>query len=54
MKVNYENYRQVIGSYLLNDWKPLVDLMPKIEKVEKYGDDTEATKLLERGIILFG
>ena len=51
MKINDENYRQVIGSNLLDDWKPLLDLIPEIEKVKKFGDDTEATKLLEKGII---
>ena len=45
------NYIEKINSYTQQDWKPLLDLIPKIEKVEKFGDDTEATKLLEKGII---
>ena len=46
-----DNYRERIISYSKQDWKPLLDLIPEIEKVEKFGDDTEATKLLEKGII---
>lgn len=46
-----ENYIESINSYSKLDWKPLLDLITKIEKVEKFGDDSEAMKLLERGII---
>ncbi len=46
-----ENYVERINSYTKQQWKPLLDLIPKIEKVEKFGDDTEAMKLLEKGII---
>jgi hypothetical protein len=46
-----ENYIERINSYTKHQWKPLLDLIPKIEKVEKFGDDTEAMKLLEKGII---
>ncbi len=45
------NYIEKIKSYSKNDWLPLLDLIPKIEKVEKFGDDTEAMKLLEQGIL---
>ena len=46
-----DNYIKKINSYTQQDWKPLLDLIPEIEKIEKFGDDTEATKLLEKGII---
>ncbi len=46
-----ENYIERINSYSERDWKPLIDLIPEIEKVDKFGDDTEAMKLLEKGII---
>ncbi len=46
-----DNYIEKINSYTEEEWKPLLDLIPKIEKVEKFGDDTEAMKLLEKGII---
>jgi len=46
-----DDYIEKINSYSEQDWKPLLDLIPKIEKVEKFGDDTEAMKLLEQGII---
>jgi len=45
------NYIEKIKSYSKNDWLPLLDLILKIEKVEKFGDDTEAMKLLEQGIL---
>ena len=46
-----DNYIERINSYTDQDWKPLLDLIPKIEKVEKFGDDSEAMKHLEQGII---
>jgi len=46
-----DNYIEKINSYSEHDWKPLLDLIPKSEKVEKFGDDTEAMKLLEKGIL---
>ena len=45
-----DNYIVRINSYTGQDWKPLLDLIPKIEAVEKFGDDSEAMKLLEQGI----
>jgi hypothetical protein len=46
-----ENYIERINTYSEQDWKPLLGLMQEIEKVETFGDDTEAMKLLEKGII---
>jgi len=46
-----KDYIERIKSYSEQEWKPLLDLIPKIEKVEKFGDDSEAMKLLEQGII---
>jgi len=46
-----DNFIEKITSYSEQDWKPLLGLIPKIEKVEKFGDDSEAMKLLEQGII---
>jgi len=51
MVIKPENFPERINSYSEQDWKPLLDLIPKIEKVEKFGDDTESMKLLEKGII---
>ena len=52
MNVLKENdYREKIISYSEQDWQPLLDLIPEIEKVDKFGDDSEAMKLLEQGII---
>jgi hypothetical protein len=45
-----ENYINRINSYSEKDWKPLLDLIPEIEKVDKFGDDTKAIELLEKGI----
>jgi len=46
-----DNYIERINSYSAQDWKPLLDLIPEIEQVDKFGDDSEAMKLLEQGII---
>jgi len=46
-----DNYIEKINSYTEQYWQPLLDLIPEIEKVDKFGDDSEAMKLLERGII---
>ena len=45
------NYIEKINSYKEQDWKPLLDLIPKIEKVKKFGDYTRAMRLLKKGII---
>ena len=45
------NYLERINSYTMEDWKPLLKLIPEIEKVEQFGDDTEAMELLEQGIL---
>ena len=45
------DYREKINSYTEQDWKPLLDLIPEIEKVDKFGDDTEAMRLLDKGIL---
>ena len=44
-----DNYREKINSYTKQDWKPLFDLIPLIEQTDKFGDDTEAMKSLEKG-----
>lgn len=46
-----DNYIEKINSYTEQDWQPLLDLIPEIEKVDQFGDDSEAMKLLEQGII---
>lgn len=46
-----DNYIDKINSYTARDWKPLLDLIPEIEKIEKFGDDSEAMRQLEEGII---
>jgi hypothetical protein len=51
MILNENNYIGTINGFSKNDWRPLIELIPKIEKVEQFGDDTEAMKLLEQGIL---
>ncbi len=46
-----DNYIEKIHSYSQQDWIPLLELIPKIEITEKFGDDSEAMKLLEQGIL---
>ena len=50
--LNPDNYIKKINSYTEEEWKPLLDLIPVIEKVEKFGENSKrAVKLLEKGII---
>jgi hypothetical protein len=51
MILKEDNYKEIINSYSQEDWKPLLELIPKIEKVKVFGDCTEAMKLLDKGII---
>ena len=51
MILNENNYIETINGFSKNDWLPLIDLISKIEKVDKFGDDTEAMKLLEQGML---
>ena len=51
MVLKEHNYIGIINGFTKKDWIPLLELIPKIEKVEKFGDDTEMMKLLEQGII---
>lgn len=46
-----DNYIEKINSYTEQDWQSLLELIPKIEKIDKFGDDSEAMKLLKKGII---
>lgn len=46
-----ENYINRINSYSDKDWKLLLDLIPQIEQVDKFGDDSEAMKLLGKGTL---
>jgi len=45
------DYLEKINSYTLEDWRPLLELIPQIEKVEEFGDCSEALELIEQGII---
>jgi len=38
MVLQKENYQQKIKSLTKSDWKPLLDLIPKIENTEKFGE----------------
>ncbi len=38
MVLEEENYREVIESYTLEDWKPLFELIPEIEKTKEFGE----------------
>ncbi len=51
MILNENNYIKAINNYTKEDWLPLLRLIPEIEKVKKFGDNSEAIKLLEQGII---
>ena len=50
MSISENDFVDVINSYTKEKWKPLLDLIPIIEKVEKFGDCSKAMKLLEKGI----
>ena len=50
MVLQKENYQQKINSLTKSDWKPLLDLIPKIENTEKFGK-TKGGKKDEEGFI---
>ncbi|HNQ68528.1 MAG TPA: DUF6508 domain-containing protein [Bacteroidales bacterium] len=52
MILDENNFYETINSLSKKDWRPLLDLIPKIEKVGKFGDNTKAMKLLEQGILV--
>lgn len=51
MILKAENYIEKITSLTLEDWKPILELILKIEGVEQFGDSTKAMELLNKGII---
>jgi hypothetical protein len=38
MSLNSENYIEKINAFTDQDWKPLLDLIPEIEKTQTFGD----------------
>ncbi|MBE0662286.1 MAG: hypothetical protein IH597_07450 [Bacteroidales bacterium] len=38
MTLNSENYIERINAFTQEDWKPLLDLIPEIEKTEEFGE----------------
>ena len=52
MILSESNFIGKIYSFSREEWKPLIDLIPKIENLEKFGDNSKAMKLLEEDISL--
>jgi hypothetical protein len=48
-----ENYQEKINSYSKADWAPLLDLIPEIEKTEKFDETPEIDYLLENDRIRY-
>ena len=44
MILNDENHREIIESYSEQDWKPLFDLIPEIEKTSNFGEIVEGER----------
>lgn len=38
MMLTEENHKEIINSYAKEDWKPLLDLIPDIEKTSSFGE----------------
>jgi hypothetical protein len=38
MTLNAENYTEKINAFTKQDWKPLLDLIPEIERTEEFGE----------------
>jgi hypothetical protein len=52
MVLKEENHIEKIASLTIEEWRPLLELISKIEGVEQFGDCTKAMELLNKGIIL--
>jgi len=51
MNINEDNYREIINSFLKEEWRPLLDLIPEIEKTAdliktKHDNEAEASQAL--------
>jgi hypothetical protein len=51
MRLTEENYREKIQSYTALDWKPLLELIPIIEKTEKFSEIWQQ-KYTEDGVMI--
>lgn len=51
MILHENNYIEILNGYSKNHWKPLLELIPAIEKIEKFGDGSKVMKRLEQGIL---
>jgi len=38
MVLKQDNYKEIINSYTHSDWKPLLDLIPRIEQSKSFGE----------------
>ena len=52
MIIKEKNCIEIISALTMEDWQPLLDLIPQIEGVEQFGDSTEAMKLFDQGIMV--
>lgn len=51
MILHENNYIEILNGYSKNHWKPLLELIPAIEKIEKFGDGSKVMQRLEQGIL---
>jgi len=51
MKLTEKNYREIINSFSVLDWSPLLELIPKMEKAQKFGKLVTGEKN-ENGVIV--
>ncbi len=52
MILNTENYIEKINAFTQEDWKPLLDLIPELEKTKKFGEFQGPTED-EAGVLTF-
>jgi len=52
MILNENNYRETLDAFTHQDWQPLIELIPKIESISKFGKMAGGEKD-EKGIIQF-
>ena len=53
MLLDENNYKEQIHSFTQQDWKPLIELIPKVESTSKFGEWAGGKKNEKETIVLY-